>query len=236
MISGVVVNVTHDIVQVLEARQCLYLVLKQLIGALPEATLLALGIKQRTSASKILPKLTPHLGDHLQVYQKARAVYIGHKLTSEELLVQTLHQQPGLSPSQLEKILPMPKQACLVVLNRLLETGRVLCTFKDTRTPRLTVLALSTTGSLANREREAFHQAYMAVGQGRSFVRIHRLRTALPWSPDDFDRVLTALAADYTVELHGGDPSTLTDTDLRNSFTDTHGLLYIALSWRRSTA
>jgi len=37
---------------------------------------------------------------------------------------------------------------------------------------------------------------------------------------------------DYTVELHGGDPSLLTAADLHNSYTDEHGTLFMTLSWR----
>ena len=58
------------------------------------------------------------------------------------------------------------------------------------------------------------------------------LRAALGWPQARFDRVLRELMADYTVELHAGDPSLLTDTDLRDSFTDEHGMLYLTLSWR----
>ena len=57
-------------------------------------------------------------------------------------------------------------------------------------------------------------------------------RDALPWPRERFDGVLRALLADYTVELHGGDPSVMTEEELRHSFTDADGTLYIALSWR----
>ena len=60
----------------------------------------------------------------------------------------------------------------------------------------------------------------------------HALRDALPWPRERFDGVLRALLTDYTVELHGGDPSVMTDEELRHSFTDADGTLYIALSWR----
>jgi hypothetical protein len=62
--------------------------------------------------------------------------------------------------------------------------------------------------------RAAFKDVYDRVGQGRDFVRIHRLREALGWPRERFDQVLQDLMADYTVELHGGDPSLLTATDL----------------------
>ena len=81
----------------------------------------------------------------------------------------------------------------------------------------------------------AFHAAYSTIGQGRSFVRIHRLRDALPWPRERFERVLRGLLADYTVELHGGDPAVMTAEELHDSFTDADGTLYIALSWRGQT-
>ena len=73
------------------------------------------------------------------------------------------------------------------------------------------------------------------MGHGRSFVRIHRLRDALPWPRERFERVLRELVADYTLELHGGDPSVMTAEELRQSFTAADGTLYIALSWRGNT-
>jgi hypothetical protein len=80
--------------------------------------------------------------------------------------------------------------------------------------------------------RAAFKAAYDQAGQGRDFVRIHRLREVLQWPRERFDQVLVDLRADYTVELHGGDPSLLSPTDRRDSFQDAHGTLYLTLSWR----
>jgi hypothetical protein len=39
------------------------------------------------------------------------------------------------------------------------------------------------------------------------------------------------LMADYTIELHGGDPSIMTEQEIRDSYTDENGLLYINLTW-----
>jgi hypothetical protein len=58
------------------------------------------------------------------------------------------------------------------------------------------------------------------------------LRDALKWPRERFDQVLADLWADYTVELHGGDPSRLSPADRHDSFHDAHGTLYITLSWR----
>jgi len=37
--------------------------------------------------------------------------------------------------------------------------------------------------------------------------------------------------AEYIVELHGGDPSSLTEDQITNSYTDKQGFLYITLTW-----
>ncbi len=81
-------------------------------------------------------------------------------------------------------------------------------------------------------ERSDFHAAYDIVGKGRSFVRIHRIREHLGWPRERFDRVLAGLMADFSVELHGGDPSSMSEEELRGSFEDQKGMLYIAMTWR----
>jgi hypothetical protein len=147
-----------------------------------------------------------------------------------------VQQRPGLSPKQLGLGLPLLKRTYIAALNDLLGAGTVVCTFKDNHMPMLHLSShLPVQGAVqasAGDDRLAFHTAYRAVGHGRSFVRIHRLRDVLPWPRERFDRVLRALLMDYTVELHGGDPSVMTDEELRHSFTDADGTLYIALSWR----
>lgn len=82
------------------------------------------------------------------------------------------------------------------------------------------------------RECDAFHQAYLAVGHGRDFVRIHRLRAYLTWPRARFDTVLRQLAAAYVIELHGGDPSSMTATEIEDSYQEPGGMMYLCTSWR----
>lgn len=85
-------------------------------------------------------------------------------------------------------------------------------------------------------DRTRFINAYVAVGSGRGFVRIHRLREHLTdWSRPRFDRTLTTLRAEHAIELHGGDTSTMTTQEQDKSYTDEHGTLYVTLSWRDET-
>jgi hypothetical protein len=76
----------------------------------------------------------------------------------------------------------------------------------------------------------------MRIGQGSSFVRIHSIREALGWPREVFDRALEALAASYTIELHGGDPGSLSPAELADSFTDANGTQFITVSWRGGSA
>jgi Arc/MetJ-type ribon-helix-helix transcriptional regulator len=80
--------------------------------------------------------------------------------------------------------------------------------------------------------RQQWRAAYNAVGQGEGFVRLHRIREALGWSGEEFDRVLETLVAGYHVELHGGDPSQLSAAEVANSYQDARGALYLTVSWR----
>jgi hypothetical protein len=155
-------------------------------------------------------------------------------MPAEEFILCKIRQKPGLSSKQLGMQLPMAKKSYLTALNGLLKTGAVVCTLKENHTPCLNVADtyLPQPKEAPGDDRAALKAAYDEVGQGRSFVRIHRLREYLQWPRQRFDQVLRNLMAAYTVELHGGDPSLLTETDIRNSFLDEHGMLYITLSWR----
>ncbi len=214
-----------------------YLTVKQIVTGLPSAPRKRLALTTSQSVAMLLRKLTPHLGEHLQVYRGSRSSYIGRNLSPEELILRRIRQKPGVSSKQLGTQLPMAKKPYITALNALLKTGAVVCSLRENHTPCLTIgdahLPLPATPSVEPVDaRSAFKNAYDRVGQGGDFVRIHRLRDALEWPRERFDQVLLALMADYTIELHGGEPSLLTATELCDSFTDAHGTLYLTLSWR----
>ncbi len=81
-------------------------------------------------------------------------------------------------------------------------------------------------------DEELFYEAYLAIGKGRDFVRIHRIRERLGWGEERFDGVLIDLARKFEIELHGGDPSSMTKEEIRGSYVDGTGWLYIAVSRR----
>jgi hypothetical protein len=229
-------DVAQDIQRILHKRGKDYLTLRQITASLSRRVRQQLGLATRHSTVDVLKKLTPWLGESLQVFHGPTSIYIGQKRAPAELIVQRVQQHPGTSPKQLGLGLPLLKRTYITALNDLLGAGTVVCTFKDNHMPMLHLSShIPVQGAVQasdGDDRLVFHSAYNAVGHGRSFVRIHRLRDALPWPRQRFDGVLRALLTDYTVELHGGDPSVMTDEELRHSFTDADGTLYIALSWR----
>ena len=80
--------------------------------------------------------------------------------------------------------------------------------------------------------RQQWRVVYNAIGKGEGFVRLHRIREALGWSREEFDRVLETLVAGYHVELHSGDPRVLSAEEVADSYQDARGALYLTVSWR----
>ncbi|MFQ5796444.1 MAG: hypothetical protein ACE5JP_15540 [Candidatus Bipolaricaulia bacterium] len=80
----------------------------------------------------------------------------------------------------------------------------------------------------------ALRRAYDAMGEGRGFVRIHRLREEPGWSRERFDRVLEELTSAYVIEPHGGDSSKMTEEEMRHTYQEGSGTLYLTLSRREA--
>ena len=232
-------DLEQDIIGILHKRGKDYLTVRQIVASLSTRVRQQLSLTTRHTTADLLKKITPWLGESLQVYHASTSIYIGQKRAPTDLILHRVQQHPGISPRQLGLGLPLSKHSYITALNALLGTGTVVCTFKDNHMPILHLAANPPARDPApasgGDDRLTFHAAYNTIGQGRSFVRIHRLRDALPWPRARFDRVLRELLVDYTVELHGGDPSVMTAAELCDSFTDVDGTLYIALSWRGHT-
>ena len=64
---------------------------------------------------------------------------------------------------------------------------------------------------------EQFKEGYKLLKKGR-LCYIWELRKYLNWSRDRFDSIVKSLVKDCTIQLHGGDPSILTRTQVENSF------------------
>ena len=127
----------------------------------------------------------------------------------------------------------MLKGEYVACLNRLMENGLIRCTFNQVY--RSALWPVEAEAPVKNQQREnlqaMFKDAYDRIGKGRGFVRIHRVREALGWPHETFDGLLRDLMAAYVIELHGGDPSALSENEICKSFVDENGTLYITLSW-----
>ena len=70
--------------------------------------------------------------------------------------------------------------------------------------------------------------AHDKARQGR-LSYIHAVRNALNWESERFEATLKALRDSYAVQLTGGDPSILTDQEIRDSFTDERGQRFLSI-------
>jgi hypothetical protein len=229
-------NIEHLITALLQKHAKDYLTVKQIVAGLPSVARRRLALTPKHTTTSLVQKLTPYLGNNVQVYKGGRSTYIGRNMPIEEMIVHRIRQKPGVSSKQLGMQLPVTNKPYLTALNGLLQSGAVVCTLKDNHTACLNLADSAFSRPVAQQgepgdDQTALRAAYDQVGQGRRFVRIHRLRESLQWTRERFDRGLQDLRAAYKVEIHGGDPSQLTETEIRNSYLDENGMLYITLSW-----
>lgn len=206
-----------------------YLTTSQLRKRLPLKLLHQLGLdRQKSGSGQVVKALQGCIGNRIRTFKGQRSLYIGWNRSDEDTILDAVKQHPGVSSKALGRKVPILKRAYIDGLNRLIESGRIRCTFSQTGQPAIWPLeSEAATISL----KAVFKDAYDRVGKGRGFVRIHRVRDALNWPEDTFDRLLGELMADYVIELHGGDPSALSETEIRKSFVDENGTVYITLSW-----
>lgn len=228
--------VQKQIADLLKKRKKDYLTVTQIKNGLSAALLRQMGLaKHKSGVGDVLKHLKPHLGTGISAYKGPRSVYIGFNMSLEDVILNKIRQTPGMSPKNLARNLPMVKKDFIANLNKLLDRGTVVCTFSENHTPRLKISCKiggqTTLEECPTDGRSAFKAACEKVAKGQKFVRIHRVREYLNWPGERFDRMLMHLMADYTIELHGGDPSIMTENEIKASFVDENGLLYINLTW-----
>lgn len=223
----------------LERKERDYLTVPQLAGSLPKRLRQALGIEGETKTGVIAERIRPYLGDEFRISKGQRSLCLCRTISEEELIRREAARKPGLTSKLLKTKLPLRESDFLPALNRLLQRGDLFCTLNREHKalispggqPAETSSLERDQGPMSSEERKAFHMAYETVGSGRPFVRIHRIREQLQWPRERFDRVLAELRRNFEVQLHGGDPSSMTETEIRDSYTDEQGRLYITLTW-----
>lgn len=164
-------------------------------------------LRKRLGELDILEHRAPALPPDIQPTSQSGIILQAVLTAVEPLSPEELRALPGLNGRDLVRN-----------LTRLSDTGRIERTADGRYIPI--------------DDRTTFKNAYTTVGEGRGFVRIHRLREHLGWSRARFDRVLNGLSTSHTIEFHGGDPSRMTEDELYDSYQDEHGTLMLTMSWR----
>lgn len=230
MRSNNVPNISDAILKVLDQRGKDCLALSQFLKAADAQLRKALGVKARMKGQEALPQIQPHLPAGLRTYTRGASNFIGKDLPPAQIILRRFKEQQKLSPKALARYLPIGKADFIDGLNCLLRDGLVACTFNPDYHP---ALQLGRGASAFQDERAAFKAAYDAVSPGARYVRIHRVRQHLNWPRERFDQVLRKLSTDYTIALHGGDPSIMTEQEIKDSYMDENNLLCITLTWER---
>lgn len=229
-----------------------YVNIKALITGFPAGIKQSLGFEKTVknknfTAKEALDRLGPHLNKKVLVYQKGTLIYLS--LDSKENMILRKLRQAKSSPTfkmLRKKVTPLLNDIFTQTLNGLLRTGTIQCRFKGDNP----VLSLSDSASdqpfepidpvkdaamkketAAPDDSAAFQTALNAVGKGRRLVYIYKVRRHLKWSRNRFDKLIRKLRGEYQIQLHGGDPSVMTEDQVRDSFMDEKGVLHISISW-----
>jgi len=113
-------DVAQDIHRILHKRGKDYLTIRQISASLSRRVRQQLSLTTHHSIADMLKKLTPWLGESLQVYHGLTSIYIGQKRSPAEIILQRVQQHPGISPKQLGLGLPVAKRRYIAALNDLL--------------------------------------------------------------------------------------------------------------------
>lgn len=245
--------INQSVVKALNRDKNGYLNIKSLIIGFPVEIKRILGFEKNIMAKdftgkEALMRLGPHLDKTVLIYSKGNLIYLS--LDSKENMILKKFRQVKSFPTfkMLRKnVVPLLKDDFTQVLNGLLLSGKVKCTFKGDNP----ILSLSEQVSIQPFEPvdlikdgpvnpdietlddpEFFQAALNSIGQGRRMVYIYMVRHHLNWSRERFDKLIRKLRAEYRIQLHGGDPSVMTEDQVQDSFMDERGVLYISVSWR----
>jgi hypothetical protein len=230
----------------LEKAGKMFIPIKDIVRRIPQDLRNRLEIKVTAPVKKLRQQIEGLLGQRLKIYPVKKATYVGKNMSSEEMIAQIIDNHPDISLKLICQKIPLTRQHAIDTINMLISAGIILPRLNDKMNVFFTLKdpAFAKSENIHakikehekfysdEREIAEFHNAYKSVGKGRNFVRIHRIRESLQWPEKTFDNVLTSLMKNYTVELHGGDPSTMSEKEIADSYKDENGRLFLTISWR----
>ncbi|KPA18683.1 hypothetical protein MHK_001105 [Candidatus Magnetomorum sp. HK-1] len=244
-----IIEAEKNMFQNLENAKKIYIPIKDIVRKIPRDLRNRLNIKSTAPVKNLRKQMERLMGKRLKIFPGKRSTYIGKNMLPEELIVFLVKNHPDISLGLLFQKLPLSKKQSTKTINELIELGvllprvneklTVFFSLKDPNIKDNEIIKRVKSDESKEKENDdensqaAFHKAYQTVGKGRNFVRIHRIREKLNWPGEKFDHILKSLMASYTVEIHGGDPSSMSENEILNSFKDENGRIFLTISWRK---
>jgi len=256
-IDDISLKLTSEIIDIFEAEKNMfqylenakknYIPIKDMVRKIPKGIRSRLDIKTSFPAKKLRQQMDRIMGKRLKIYPGKRTTYIGKNIVPEDLIILTIKKHPDISLGLLFQKLPFSKKQSSEKINELIEKGVLLTRINEKMTVFFSLktppkadepetskkLKQDKFNGKKKNDEKAFQEAYKYVGKGRNFVRIHRIREKLNWPKEKFDNILKSLMASYKVEIHGGDPSSMSEKEILNSFMDENGRVFLTISWRK---
>ncbi|MCP3926628.1 MAG: hypothetical protein GY714_29050 [Desulfobacterales bacterium] len=200
-----------------------FLTVTKIKNKLPLNILKSLSLKRTSNNSAFIKKTKTFLNGKLSYY-RSRYSYIGLNINDEDLICNFLVEKE-LSVKKTVSLLPLTKRNFVKALNKLINDNSIYIYLnKDFQT----FIGLVKCDII--KDEDIFEN--ICKGEDRSYIRIHSLREKCSWDKERFDNVVNKFSNDGKVQLLGGDPSELSETEIQNSYVDSKGRLRIMLTWR----
>ena len=185
-----------------------------------------LGFKSNTPTRIIMRKLGTLLEENFVIRKKSNAKYIMTPCDPADLLLGVLSEKKPMTTGELVRaVKPFLKSEVIVVLNELIESGRVKVKFDGRFFAQ--IYSAGKSARIVDPEpiahsgeytREAFKAAYDELKKFRDFPRVPDLRRKLNWPRGVFDEMVRSLRDDGTVQLERADESMMTSDEIQDCF------------------
>jgi hypothetical protein len=220
-----------------------FLSLSQLKTKLNAAAKKAFALSAKSNGKEIENAVRPFLGNNLALLKGGRSVYLARNLPPETIIFNVLQEKSAKKPVAPRFVsVPFNKETIAEIYNDLLRQNRIIVTLnkefkvsgisvRDERLPHTEEVVPKITNKAPATDSELFQAAFNKLRQGKTSVRICRLRYELQWTKERFDNCLTELRRSYRIQLLDGSPADLTPQERADSFTDNENRFYAAVQW-----
>jgi len=184
--------------------------------------------------------LTAYPGAGLRLFTKKKGktdvLYLTAAVPPEQFVVDAINgMKKAVTPKAIAEEVPLSNADFVATFNGMLVAGQLLVRIDEKfAISDVSVGDAITSSESTETDYELFRKAFDKLEQGRNYVRICNMRRELSsWSRERFDAVLSKLWYNGTVQPHAGDRATMTEDDVKLSYTDEHNDTYDTLKWVR---